>query len=133
MSAPFAGIGSDLLGVTSPSARVHPRAYGTFARVLGWGVREAQLFPLETAIHKMTGLSASILGLGDRGTIAPGAVADLVLFDPARIADLATYEHPTRLATGVEYVLIGGEFAVNAGQLVKLDGGRVLRRVQSAA
>jgi N-acyl-D-amino-acid deacylase len=132
LSAPFAAIGSDLLGVTSPQARVHPRAYGTFARVLGWGVREAQLFPLATAIHKMTGLSASILGLRDRGTIAPGAIADLVLFDPVRITDTATYEHPTRLAEGVEYVLIGGEFAVDAGQLVKLDGGRVLRRVQSA-
>jgi N-acyl-D-aspartate/D-glutamate deacylase len=128
LSAPFAAIGSDLLGVTSASARVHPRAYGTFVRVLGWGVRDARLFPLEEAIHKMTGLPASILGLHDRGQIALGNVADLVLFDPARVADTATYEEPTRLAVGVEYVLIGGEFALDQGRLVKLDGGRVLRR-----
>jgi N-acyl-D-aspartate/D-glutamate deacylase len=128
LSAPFAAIGSDLLGVTSPNARVHPRAYGTFARVLGWGVRDAALFPLEEAVRKMTGLPASILGLQDRGHISVGAVADLVLFDPLRVADAATYEDPTRLAVGVEQVLIGGQFAVDGGRLVKLDGGRVLRR-----
>jgi N-acyl-D-aspartate/D-glutamate deacylase len=125
-------IGSDLLGVTSPSARVHPRAYGTFVRVLGWGVRDARLFPLEDAIRKMTGLPASILGLNDRGRIAPGAVADVVLFDPQRVADAATYAEPTRLAQGVEYVLIGGQFAVERGRLVRLDGGRVLRRTVAA-
>ena len=128
LSAPFAAIGSDLLGVTSASARVHPRAYGTFVRVLGWGVREAQLFPLEEAIRKMTGLPASILGLRDRGLVSVGAIADLVLFDPLRVTDNATYDEPTRLASGVEYVLIGGELAVESGRLVKLDGGRVLRR-----
>src|SRR6266542_832408 len=78
LSAPFAAIGSDLLGVTSASARVHPRAYGTFVRVPGWGVREAQLFPLEEAVRKMTGLPASILGLRDRGLVSVGAIADLV-------------------------------------------------------
>ncbi len=128
LSAPFACIGSDLLGVTSVSARVHPRAYGTFVRVLGWGVREAQLFSLEEAVRKMTGLPASVLGLADRGRVAEGMVADLVLFDPASVRDNATYEEPTRLASGIEYVLIGGELAVARGQLVKLDGGRVLRR-----
>jgi N-acyl-D-aspartate/D-glutamate deacylase len=123
-----AAIGSDLLGVTSPSARVHPRAYGTFVRVLGWGVREAGLFPLEEAIRKMTGLPAAILGLADRGRVAPGLVADLVVFDPQRVADRSTYAEPTRLAEGVEYVLIGGEPAVEAGEVVRLDGGHVLRR-----
>jgi len=130
LSAPFAAIGSDLLGVTSAVARVHPRAYGTFVRVLGWGVREAKLFPLEEAVRKMTSLPASILGLRDRGRLVEGGVADLVAFDPARVADSATYEDPTRLAVGVEYVLIGGELAVDSGRLVKLDGGRVLRRGQ---
>jgi len=128
LQCPVAAIGSDLLGVTSPSARVHPRAYGTFVRVLGWGVREAGLFPLEEAIRKMTGLPAAILGLGDRGRVAPGLVADLVVFDPQRVADAATYAEPTRLAEGVEYVLIGGEVAVDAGHLVRLDAGHVLRR-----
>jgi N-acyl-D-aspartate/D-glutamate deacylase len=125
-----AGVGSDLLGVTSASARVHPRAYGTFARVLGWGVRDAQLFPLEEAVRKMTRLPADIIGMRDRGRIEPGAVADLVLFDPATVADLATYEDPTRLAGGIECVLIGGEMALEKGKLVRLDGGRVLRRAQ---
>jgi N-acyl-D-amino-acid deacylase len=128
LSAPFAAIGSDLLGVTSASARVHPRAYGTFVRILGWGVREAALFPLEEAVRKMTGLPASILDLHDRGRIAVGAVADVVVFDPLRVVDNATYDEPTRLASGVEYVLIGGQLAVERGRLVKLGGGRVLRR-----
>jgi N-acyl-D-amino-acid deacylase len=128
LQCPVAAIGSDLLGVTSPSARVHPRAYGTFVRVLGWGVREAGLFPLEEAIRKMTGLPAAILGLADRGRVAPGLLADLVVFDPQRVADAATYAEPTRLAEGVEYVLIGGEPAVEAGRLVRLDAGHVLRR-----
>ena len=125
----WSAVGSDQLGVTSPSARVHPRAYGTFARVLGWGVREAELFPLSTAIRKMTGLSAEILGLRDRGRLEPGMVADLVLFDPASVADASTYEEPTLPARGVEYVMVGGEFAVEAGHPVRLDLGHVLRRV----
>jgi N-acyl-D-aspartate/D-glutamate deacylase len=132
LQCPVAAIGSDLLGVTSASARVHPRAYGTFARVLGWGVREARLFPLEEAVRKMTGLPAAILGLKDRGRIAPGLVADLVVFDPTRIADASTYAEPTRLAQGVEYVMLGGELALEQGRLVRLDAGRVLRRPTAA-
>ena len=124
----WSAIGSDQLGVTGPAARVHPRAYGTFARVLGWGVREARLFPLETAVHRMTGLSAAILGLRDRGRLAPGAVADVVLFDPNTVADTATYAEPTLPARGIEHVLIGGEFVVDRGRPVRLDLGQVLRR-----
>ena len=123
----WSAVGSDQLGVTSPSARVHPRAYGTFARVLGWGVRETGLFPLEEAVRKMTGLAADILGLRDRGRVAPGMIADLVLFDPASVGDAATYDEPTRTARGVEYVMLGGEFAVDQGKAVRLDLGRVLR------
>jgi N-acyl-D-amino-acid deacylase len=123
-----AGIGSDQLGVTSDTARVHPRAYGTFARVLGWGVREARLFSLEEAVRKMTGLSAEILGMRDRGRVAPGLVADLVLFDPTTVHDEATYERPTETARGVEYVMLHGELAVERGSVVRRDLGRVLRR-----
>ncbi len=123
----FAAVGSDQLGVTGPAARVHPRAYGTFVRVLGWGVRDAQLFPLSEAVHKMTGLAADILGLRDRGRIAPGMLADLVLFDPLSVGDAATYEEPTRQAHGVEHVFVAGELAIEHRQPVRLDLGRVLR------
>jgi len=127
LSYPNAAIGSDLLGVTSPTARVHPRAYGTFARVLGWGVREARLFPLEEAIHKMTGLPAQILGLPERGRLAAGAMADVAVFDPLRVKDESTYAEPTRLASGVEYVFINGEPALDGGRLANARGGRILR------
>jgi N-acyl-D-amino-acid deacylase len=128
-----AGIGSDQLGVTSAEARVHPRAYGTFARVLGWAARDAGLLPLEEAVRRMTGLPAEILGLADRGRVAPGAVADLVLFDPATVRDAATYEAPTRRARGVEYVLVGGHFAIDRGEARDLRRGRVLRRAARGA
>ncbi|MBV9577704.1 MAG: D-aminoacylase [Chloroflexi bacterium] len=124
----WSAVGSDQLGVTGPAARVHPRAYGTFARVLGWGVRDAHLFPLETAVYRMTGLPAAILGLRDRGQLAPGAVADVVLLDPHAVADAATYEQPTLPARGIEHVLLAGEFAVESGTPARLDRGRVLRR-----
>ncbi|GAC1322505.1 MAG: amidohydrolase family protein [Chloroflexota bacterium] len=133
LSWQWSAVGSDQLGVTSPSARVHPRAYGSFVRVLGWAVREARLFSLEQAVHKMTGLPADILGLSDRGRIAPGMVADLVLFDPSTVADAATYEEPTRTAHGVEYVILRGEFGVEHGRSTRLDLGQVLRRKASRA
>jgi N-acyl-D-amino-acid deacylase len=76
----------------------------------------------------MTGMSASIMGLEDRGRIAPGGVADLVLFDPTTVADEATYETPARHPKGVEYVLIGGNLAIEQGKPTDLNGGRVLRR-----
>jgi len=125
-------IGSDQLGVIADDARVHPRAYGTFARVLGWGVREAGLFSLEHAVHKMTGLAADIVGLRDRGRVLPGLVADLVLFDPTTVADQATYEQPTRPARGIEYVLVGGDIAVDRGQVNRRDLGRALRKHSAA-
>ena len=122
-------IGSDQLGVTSRTARVHPRAYGTFARMLGRLVRERTLLSLPDAIHRMTGLPASVLGLRDRGRIAPGSVADVVTFDPARVIDRATYEEPTLQADGIETVILGGEIAVDGGEVVDPHLGRVLRRV----
>ena len=124
---PSTSIGSDQLGVLTRDARVHPRAYGTFVRVLGHYVRERGALDLSSAIHRMTGLPAAALGLTDRGRIAPGAVADLVLFDPTTVADASTYEDPTRAAIGVEAVLLGGQFAVDGGQPVRPSLGRVLR------
>ncbi len=124
-------IGSDQLGVISPDARVHPRAYGTFVRVLGRNVRELGRFDLATAIHRMTGRPADVLGLTDRGRIAQGLVADLALFDPATVADRSTYDSPTLAPVGVEMVVVGGRVAVEQGRAVDLGLGRVLRRTVS--
>lgn len=125
---PSTAIGSDQLGVTSREARVHPRAYGTFVRMLGRWVRDRGRLDLPTAIHRMTGLPADIVGLDDRGRIAPGYVADLVVFDPRTVADASTYDAPTLPAVGVEAVLLGGRFAIDGGRPVDAGLGRVLRR-----
>ena len=121
-------IGSDQLMVTARDRRTHPRAYGTYARVLGPLVRDEGLFTLETAVHKMTGLPAEILGLADRGRLAPGQVADVVVFDPASITDRADYANPTDLAHGIELVLMAGETACESGAATRPGLGRVLRR-----
>ncbi len=94
----------------------HPRLWGSFARVLGHYARDLALFPLETAIHKMSGLSAARFGLAGRGIIRPGAIADLVLFDPAAVRDNATFEHPTRPASGIDTVIVAGTIAVAGGK-----------------
>ena len=125
---PWSVIGSDQLLVTSNDRKIHPRAYGSYVRVLGPLVRDAGLFPLEVAVHKMSGLPASILGMSDRGRIAPGTVADLVLFDPAAVSDAADYARPATLATGVELVLIGGKTAFEDGRAATPGLGNVLRR-----
>ena len=130
---PACAIGSDQLGVTSAEKRVHPRAYGTSARILGWAARDAAILSLEEAVRKMSGLPAEILGLSNRGRIAPGMVADLVAFDPMSVRDEATYEQPTRLARGFEYVLLDGKFAIDRGVQVDLHRGRVLRRQDNRA
>lgn len=128
LADPDTAIGSDQLGVTSAEARVHPRAYGSFVRVLSSGVRARARLDLSTAVHRMTGLPARILGLDDRGLIGPGRVADLVVFDPETVADASTYEVPTLPPRGIEAVLIGGRFAVDRGRPVDPRLGRVLRR-----
>jgi N-acyl-D-aspartate/D-glutamate deacylase len=128
---PATAIGSDQLGVTSPSARVHPRAYGTFVRILGRYVRDRRRLDLATAVHRMTGLPARILGLTDRGRIAPGQVADLVVFDPETVADGSTYARPTAPPRGIEAVLLGGGFAMERGRPVDVGRGEVIRRTVS--
>lgn len=105
---------------------VHPRYYGTFARVLGRYVREEGLLPLETAIRKMTALPAERFGLAGRGRIGPGASADLVLFDPRTVADRARYERPHAFAEGVRLVLVNGRVAFDGEPRER--AGRALRR-----
>ncbi|MBI4864394.1 MAG: amidohydrolase family protein [Candidatus Riflebacteria bacterium] len=106
----------------------HPRGYGTFSKVLGRFCREERLFPLETAIHKMTGLPARQLGLARRGTVAEGHHADLVVFDPATIRDESTYEAPHHYSSGITHVLVAGRVVLENGHLTGERPGRVLTR-----
>jgi N-acyl-D-amino-acid deacylase len=105
---------------------VHPRYYGTFPRILGTYVRRERLLSLEDAVRKMTALPARRFGLAGRGTIEPGALADLVLFDPARIADRATYERPHAFADGVDVVVVNGQVAWDGAPGAR--AGRALAR-----
>ena len=105
----------------------HPRNFGTFPRVLGHYVREQRAMPLETAIHKMTGMSARRLRLEGRGTITPGAFADLVAFDPDTVADRATFANPHQYPVGIPHVMVNGQFVVRDGESTGVRSGRVVR------
>jgi N-acyl-D-amino-acid deacylase len=122
-------IGSDGIPV---GEKPHPRLWGTFPRVLGHYSREVGLFPLETAVWKMTGLTARNFGLADRGSVAVGKHADLVLFDAGTVKDAATYEEPTRPAVGIHTVIVNGGVAWEGGRSTGVRRGRVLRRTPSA-
>ena len=106
---------------------VHPRSYGTYPRVLGRYVREQGVLTLEDAIRKMSGAVAARLGLHDRGVLAPGYRADVVLFDPATINDTATFEDPHHLATGVRDVWVNGVRAVAAGKHTGATPGQLVQ------
>jgi len=123
LAHPLTMVGSD--GLAHASA--HPRLWGSFPRVLGRYVRERGLLSLEAAVHKMTGLPAARFGLTDRGRVAPGAAADLVLFDPERVQDQATFAEPLRPSTGIQAVWVGGRLAHDAEGAHDLHAGRVLR------
>ena len=118
-------IGSDGIPVgESP----HPRLWGTFPRVLGHYSRDVGLFPLETAVWKMTGLTARNFGLHERGTLAVGHHADIVLFDAATIRDAATYETPTRPAEGIHSVIVNGSITWQHGAHSGTRSGQVITR-----
>jgi N-acyl-D-aspartate/D-glutamate deacylase len=106
----------------------HPRGYGSFTRVLGRYVRERRVLSVEDAVHKMTGQAAANLGIEDRGRIAPGAYADLVLFDPATVLDRATPEQPHSTSIGIEMVWVNGRPVWQEGQPSERKPGMVLRR-----
>ncbi|WP_067570973.1 N-acyl-D-amino-acid deacylase family protein [Nocardia acidivorans] len=116
--------GSDALLV---GERPHPRAWGTFPRYLGHYSRELGVLGLEECVHHLTGRPAQRLRQRDRGLIRAGYAADLVLFDPATVADTATFEHPKQQARGIPYVLVNGEFAIDAGKPTGVRAGRALR------
>ncbi len=104
----------------------HPRNYATFARVLARYVRERHVLTLEDAVRKMSGLPAQRLGLQDRGLIRPGMKADLVLFDPAAVAENSTFEKPHQYASGVTHVWVNGVCALKDGKMTAAFGGRPL-------
>lgn len=106
----------------------HPRGAGSFPRFLARYVREDKVVGLEEGIRKMTSLPASVLRLSDRGRIAPGMKADLVVFDPAAVADRSTVKSPTAPPVGIPYVIVNGEVAVDAGEPTPARAGRALRR-----
>ena len=121
-------IGSD--GVPAVGGKPHPRLWNCFARVLGHYVRDEHVLDLATAVHKMSGLPARKFHLQDRGELRRGAFADMVLFDPARIADVGTYADPCRSPDGIRSVFVGGVEVAHDGALTGARPGRVVRRGQ---
>ncbi len=132
MKQPWVAVGSDgsSLATEGPlrAGVPHPRNFGTFPRVLGRYVRELKVIPLEEAVRKMTSLPASILNLSDRGTIAVGQWADLVIFDPATVADKATFEDPFQYPVGIDTVIVNGKVVLDEGKHNGARPGKVLRR-----
>ena len=132
LSWPFVAGGSDARArVTAnepPGSKPHPRAYGTFSRLLGKYVREEKLLSLEEAVRRITSLPAGRLGLSDRGVLREGAFADITVFDPAAIASPATFTDPHQTSVGITYVLVNGRPVIENGEHNGQLPGRALRR-----
>jgi N-acyl-D-amino-acid deacylase len=107
-------------------APTHPRAYGSFARVLGHYVRDEGVLTLPDAIRRMTSLPATTLGLAGRGRLAPGHFADVVVFDPATVADRSTFAQPHQLSVGVTEVIVNGQLTIAGGEFTGTLAGRAL-------
>jgi N-acyl-D-amino-acid deacylase len=108
-------------------SKSHPRAWGTFPRILGKYVREQKLLTLEEAVRKMTSRPASRVGLSDRGILRPGMMADVVVFDPEAIRDVATFEDPNHYSVGMKHVLVNGQAVIAEGKITSERPGRALR------
>ncbi|MGB2670644.1 MAG: D-aminoacylase [Candidatus Acidiferrum sp.] len=128
LRAPFVSIGSDAEPMNpATSTYAHPRTFGTFPRILAKYVRGGKIVSLEDAIREMTSLPANELHLRNRGRITPGLAADLVLFDPEKVADTATFAKPLSYSVGMEYVLVNGQLALDNGQATGTLAGKVIR------
>lgn len=131
MKLPYMSFGSDGPAITAEGDNLksnpHPRAYGTFARILGHYVRDEKVLTLTEAIHRMTSLPAQHLSLRERGLLQAGYMADVVVFDPATIRDHSTFEDPHHYATGVSTVVVNGVVALDKGEPTGAASGRVVR------
>jgi dihydroorotase/N-acyl-D-amino-acid deacylase len=129
LQQPWMKIGTDAGGPDPDSVRalVHPRTFGTYPRILGKYVRDEKVIPLEDAIRKMTSAVATRLSIHDRGLLQPGMFADIVVFDPATIADRATFEQPKQLSVGVRDVLVNGALVLRNGAHTGAKPGRAVR------
>lgn len=131
MQQPWVSVGSDgsALATSGPlrSGVPHPRNFGTFPRVLGKYVRDEHVIPLEQAVHKMTGLTARQLHFTDRGLVKPGLAADLVIFDPATVADRATFTDPFQYPVGIDTVIVNGRVVLDNGRHTGERPGVVIR------
>lgn len=128
MTRPYTMASSDGGLALETEGKPHPRDYGAFARRLGVYVRERQVIALEFAIRSMTSLPAAVFGMTDRGVIRAGAAADLGIFDPARIKDVATYTDPHHLAEGMSFVIVNGVVVLRDGKFTDAMPGKVLKR-----
>ena len=131
LKQPWVSIDNDAQG-TAPEGILgqehpHPRAYGTFPRILRKYVREEKLLKLPDAIRKFSALPAQRMRLTDRGVLKQGMWADVVIFDPATIRDVATFENPNQLSVGMEYVLVNGVPVIEGGKMTNALPGQVLR------
>jgi N-acyl-D-amino-acid deacylase len=131
LKSPFVSICTDngARATDGPLAgsKSHPRGWGTYPRILGRYVRDQHLMPLEFAIHKMTGLPASNVGLQSRGLLREGYFADLTIFDPKTVIDRATFEEPNRYPVGINFVIVNGQIEVDKGRRTPALAGQVLR------
>ena len=117
----------DFISLDSDGSDGHPRKYGAFPKFFREYVREKKVMSLQEAVRKSSALSAQMMGLRERGTIAPGLFADVIVFDAASFRDRATYEQPTLLAEGMRFVIVNGVLAVDSGQYTGSTSGRVLK------
>ena len=131
LKSPFVSICTDsgARATDGPLAgsKSHPRGWGTYPRILGHYVRDEHLMPLEFAIHKMTGLPASNVGLKERGLLRQGYFADITIFDPKTVIDRATFEEPNQYPVGINFVIVNGQISVDGGQRTSALGGQALR------
>jgi len=127
---PWMDIGSDGIalpaGVRTSFGSPHPRSFGTSTRLLAEYVRNQHVFTVEEAVRKMTSLPANRLGLADRGILRAGMKADVVVFDPATVKDMATYENPAQYSKGIDWVLVNGKAVVANGKPTNALPGEVL-------